>query len=130
VKYDIIIVESGAAGGILALRLTENPDKSVLLLEVGPDFPEFEYIPEEIKFAYGNDRNAGVRAFGNNTKFGWGYTAQTTRQGDTMLVSRGKVIGGPSAVNAQLFLRGVPEDYDSRAQTGDDKWSFAELIEA
>jgi len=127
-EHDIIILGSGSAGAILATRLTEDPGNSVLLLEAGPDFTSFEQTPEEIRFAYGHDRNLWARAFGRETKFGWEYTAKATEQADTMFVPRGKIIGGSSAVNAQIFLRGVPEDYDNWAQMGNDKWSFQELI--
>ncbi len=127
-KYDTIIVGSGSAGGILAARLTEDAHRSVLLLEAGPDFPTLEQLPDEIRFAYGHDPNLWARAFGHGTKFGWGYTAKATGQFPNMLVPRGKVVGGSSAVNAQIFLRGVPEDYDGWAQMGNDKWSYRELI--
>ena len=127
-NYDTIIVGSGSAGGILAARLTEDENRSVLLLEAGPDFPTLEQLPDEIRFAYGHDPNLWARAFGHETKFGWGYTARATDQHPNMLVPRGKLIGGSSAVNAQVFLRGVPEDYDSWAEMGNDKWSYRELI--
>ena len=45
-----------------------------------------------------------------------------------MFVPRGKIVGGSSAVNAQVFLRGVPEDYDSWAAAGNDEWSYAKLV--
>ncbi len=127
-KYDTIIVGSGSAGGILAARLTEDAHRSVLLLEAGPDFPTLEQLPDEIRFAYGHDPNLWARAFGHETKFGWGYNAKATEQHPDMLVPRGKLVGGSSAVNAQIFLRGVPEDYDSWAEMGNDKWSYRELI--
>ena len=126
-KYDTIIVGSGSAGGILAARLTEDAHRSVLLLEAGPDFPTLEQLPDEIRFAYGHDANLWARAFGHETKFGWGYTAKATDQHPNMLVPRGKIIGGSSAVNAQIFLRGVPEDYDCWAEMGNDKWSYIGL---
>ena len=127
-KYDTIIVGSGSAGGILAARLSEDANRSVLLLEAGPDFPTLEQLPDEIRFAYGHDPNLWARAFGHETKFGWGYIARATDQYPNMLVPRGKLVGGSSAVNAQIFLRGVPEDYDSWAGLGNDKWSYRELI--
>ena len=53
-KYDHIIVGAGSAGNALAARLTEDPDRSVLLLEAGGDYPEMERIPEEVRLAYGS----------------------------------------------------------------------------
>ena len=89
-NYDTIIVGAGSAGAILATRLTEDPGRSVLLLEAGPDFPEFEQVPDEIKFGYGRDRNIWARAFGRDTKFGWGYSARATDKVPDMFVPRGR----------------------------------------
>ena len=107
--FDIAIIGSGSAGSILAARLSEDPTRSVLLVEAGPDFAT-DALPDEIRNAYGH-RNIWAKAFGPETKFGWGYRGRGTDDSPGMFIPRGRIIGGSSAVNAQIFLRGPREDY-------------------
>ncbi len=125
--YNTIIVGSGAAGAILASRLTEDATRSVLLLEAGPDFATLDDLPEEIRYAFGRP-HLWARAFGRATRFGWDYSARSTAKAEPIFVPRGKLAGGSTAVNAQIFLRGVPEDYDAWAAAGNDLWSFQALL--
>ena len=127
-SYDVVIAGAGAAGAVLAARLSEDRSRSGLAAGGGPDFSAVEDLPEEIRYAYGRDRNIWDRAFGLGTRFGWEYRARATDLRPDMFVPRGKIIGGSSAVNAQIFLRGVPEDYDSWAAAGNDLWSHDALL--
>ena len=129
-RYDYIIVGAGSAGSIIAARLSEDSSKSVLLLEAGSDYPDIENLPEQFKYGYGPERGFGWWLNPGNVKR-WLFEARATDEQELpMLVPRGKAIGGSSAVNAQIFLRGDPEDYDSWAQNGNDEWSFEKCLSA
>ena len=122
-KYDYVVLGAGSAGSIVATRLSEDPEKSVLLIEAGPDYPELEHLPDEVKFGYATATDIMV------SDHNWQFTGKATNTSEPMLVPRGKVTGGTSAINGQVFLRGVPEDYDSWAAMGNDQWSFQNLLQ-
>jgi len=117
VEYDDIIVGGGSAGAVLAARLSQDPARRVLLLEAGPDYPTIESTPADLR----DSRRMSLR------DHDWGMTAEAL-PGRVIPYPRGRVVGGSSAVNATIALRGVPADYDEWAALGNDEWSWAKVL--
>ena len=97
----------------------------MLLIEAGPDYPDFDDIPDDVKYGYGHTDRPWRRA---HSEHRWTFVARYTDEAMPGLVPRGRVVGGSSAINGQIFLRGVPEDYDNWASWGNDRWGFEELM--
>ena len=116
IHFDTIIVGAGSAGCVLANRLSANPERSVLLLEAGgSDAWHWFHIPVGYLFAMGNPRSD------------WCYelTPQPGLNGRVLPYPRGKVLGGCSAINGMIYMRGQAEDYDNWQMPG---WSWPEVL--
>ena len=117
-SYDYIIVGAGSAGCVLANRLSENGRFRVLLLEAGPKTHPLSRIP--ISFGLLLDNPAA----------NWCYRSEPedNTAHREIPVPRGRTLGGSSAINGLVFVRGQPLDYDTWAQLGNRGWSFEDLL--
>ena len=96
-KCDVIVVGAGLAGCSTSLRQKRNP--SVLLLEAGPDYPDFDLLTDDLK--YGETRDAEAEGAPHN----WAMRGTINEMQGEIHVAEGKVGGGSGAINGQVFLR-------------------------
>ncbi len=117
-SYDYVVVGAGSAGCAVAGRLSEDPDTRVLLIEAG-----------------GTDRSPNIKipaAFSKQfkTKLDWDYATgpEPHLGGRTLYVPRGRSLGGSSSMNAMMYVRGRPLDYDGWREAGCEGWSYEDVL--
>jgi choline dehydrogenase len=115
-----VIVGAGSAGAVIASRMSERSAHEVVLVEAGPDYPASRELPGDLANGTRNSMNA----------HDWGFRHQPVRGRGSARLPRGKVVGGSSAVNTCIALRGQPADYDEWASLGLSDWSWERCLPA
>ncbi|MGA4842038.1 GMC family oxidoreductase [Streptomyces sp. G45] len=117
-EFDYVVVGAGSAGCVLAARLSEDADRSVLLLEAGP-----REATADIATPYN-----WPALWGTEVDHGYTTVPQAGVGGLTLVCPRGRTLGGSSAINAMVFLRGHRADYDGWAALGCAGWAYDDVL--
>lgn len=114
--FDVVVVGAGAAGCVVASRLAESPDRSVLLLEAGPD------IPSDVPKPWRDGWHLPIVP-------DWGFESAPDGAGATSKLRRGRMVGG-TAWLTRFAVRGAAADFDAWAARGNPGWAFADVLPA
>ncbi len=118
-EADFVVIGAGSAGCVLASRLSEQANVSVIVLEAGRrDRLGITRIPAALLRTIGNPR------------YDWGYVSEPdpTRDGLSEMWPRGRLPGGSSAINGMIFIRGAPADYDAWEALGNEGWGWRDVL--
>ncbi len=118
-EYDYLVVGAGSAGCAIAARLSEDADERVLLLEAGPPADHF-WI----------NTPGGVSRLFDDRRYNWCFTTEPNESlgGRTLHWPRGKTLGGSSAINGMVYMRGHPRDFDHWAELGNKGWGWDDVL--
>jgi choline dehydrogenase len=117
--FDYVIVGSGAAGSVLAARLTEDPGTTVCVLECGPpDRHPFIHVP------------AGFMKMLYNPEYTWQFKTEPSEgtAGRQIATTQGRTLGGSSSINGMIYNRGQRADFDTWAQRGNHGWGYVDVL--
>jgi choline dehydrogenase len=121
--FDYIVVGAGSAGCVLANRLSADPNVSVALIEAGP-------TDHALPVKWLVDIPAGISGLIANPKYNWSYVYETdARLGNRPIpCPRGRVLGGTSAINGMVYIRGNRHDFDGWAANGAEGWNYDAVL--
>ncbi len=118
-SHKYIIIGAGSAGCVLANKLSENPENSVLLIEAGP-MDNYSSIKMPL----------AASSLFKNKKYGWCYETEPEKNLNNRTINwpRGKTLGGSSSINGMLYIRGQAEDYEAWERAGNKGWGYRNLM--
>jgi choline dehydrogenase len=123
-QYDVLIVGAGSAGATLAGRLSENPSRQVALIETGPD-----YVSADAPEAMRSPNPSRIINAPEYAMYRWDdLQARRTAAQSPRLYWRGRGLGGSSAINGQIAIRAMPDDFERWAAAGCTGWGFADVL--
>lgn len=118
--FDTVIVGAGSAGAILAARLSEDPARTVCLVEAGPDHPDPDRLPAELRDVSMIDAR--------HEPYLWHHTARATELRPVIASPSGRVVGGSSAINTAVFLWALRGDLDAWATVAGPAWAYEACV--
>lgn len=116
--FDIVVIGAGSAGAVIAARATEDPNRSVALVDAGPDYAAPRDTPWDLVNSHQN----------STTDHDWGFRYLPIPDQRSQPLPRGRVTGGSSAVNTAIALRSLPEDHDRWVAEGNPEWAWNKVL--